>query len=50
MRYDMKYKKLNVEDNESCNLQCEKKCEKLAGDFYLLYFGVFFCCFYRREM
>lgn len=36
MRYDMKYKKLNVEDNESCNLQCEKKCEKLAG--------VFICC------
>ena len=36
MRYDMKYKKLNVEDNESCNLQCEKKCEKLAG--------VFLCC------
>ena len=32
----MKYKKLNVEDNESCNLQCEKKCEKLAG--------VFICC------
>ena len=36
MRYDMKYKKLNVEDNESCNLLCEKKCEKLAG--------VFICC------
>ena len=36
MRYDMEYKKLNVEDNESCNLQCEKKCEKLAG--------VFICC------
>ena len=36
MRYDVKYKKLNVEDNESCNLQCEKKCEKLAD--------VFICC------
>ncbi len=41
MRYDMKYKKLNVEDNESCNLQCEKKCEKTGRCFLFAVFWLF---------
>ena len=40
MRYDMKYKNLNVEDNGSCGLQCDEKSEKK----YEKIAGVFICC------
>lgn len=49
MRYDMKYKKLNVEDMRAviCNV---KRNVKNWQVFLFAVFWLFFCCFYRREM